>query len=203
MIVNNIDLIKPLLHFEPNHKSVILVWLVSRKKDGSTKVLGSNRVRTIKSYYIYSMDHLDEKLNEMKQLCSLFKCRAYICVQPKHINKVILNLHRISTDAIEGLFSADTKIHLNGFLDSAVAKSPAIAKYKYWVIDIDTQDREYINKIKEYILTCRSSSSDIILAEIPTVSGVHLITRPFDCSNFSFENAEVKKHGLTLLYYES
>lgn len=32
MIVDNIDLIKPLLHFEPNHKSIILVWLVSRKK---------------------------------------------------------------------------------------------------------------------------------------------------------------------------
>ena len=76
--VNNFDLITPYLNFAPNNRSIILVWLVSREKDGSTKVKGSNRVRTIKSYHFQSMEHFLEKKEEIITICKTFKGIIYL-----------------------------------------------------------------------------------------------------------------------------
>ena len=47
MVVNNFETIKNILNFDG--KSVYLVWLVMRNKDGNTQAKGNNRNRTIKS----------------------------------------------------------------------------------------------------------------------------------------------------------
>lgn len=198
MVIDNFDLIKPILHFEPSHKSIILVYLVSRKKDGNTKVNGSNRVRTIKSYYFQSIEYLEEKMNEIRTICSAFNCRAYICIQPKLMKKVLFTLQRITMDEIEGMMSADNKIHLTGFLDSAVMKTTALAKYKYWVVDVDQEEKD---SIIEQIKQRRHGEGEVIKAVLPTVQGWHIITTPFDSRDFEIENVEIKKSGLTLLYY--
>lgn len=198
MVVDNFDLIKPILHFEPSHKSIILVYLVSRKKDGNTKVNGSNRVRTIKSYYFQSIEYLEEKMGEIRTICSAFNCRAYICIQPKLMKKVLFTLQRITMDGIEGMMSADNKIHLTGFLDSAVMKTTALAKYKYWVVDVDQEEKD---SIIEQIKQRRHGEGEVIKAVLPTVQGWHIITTPFDSRDFEIENVEIKKSGLTLLYY--
>ena len=42
-----------------------------------------------------------------------------------------------------------------------------------------------------------------IIGIIPTINGYHIVCHPFDCSTFSEDikvDAEIKKHGLTLLY---
>lgn len=198
MVVDNFDLIKPILHFEPSHKSIILVYLVSRKKDGNTKINGSNRVRTIKSYYFQSIEYLEEKMDEIRTICSAFNCRAYICIQPKLMKKVLFTLQRITMDGIEGMMSADNKIHLTGFLDSAVMKTTALAKYKYWVVDVDQEEKD---SIIEQIKQRRHGEGEVIKAVLPTVQGWHIITTPFDSRDFEIENVEIKKSGLTLLYY--
>lgn len=198
MVIDNFNLIKPILHFEPSHKSIILVYLVSRKKDGNTKVNGSNRVRTIKSYYFQSIEYLEEKINEIRTICSAFNCRAYICIQPKLMKKVLFTLQRITMDGIEGMMSADNKIHLTGFLDSAVMKTTALAKYKYWVVDVDQEEKD---SIIEQIKQRRHGEGEVIKAVLPTVQGWHIITTPFDSRDFEIENGEIKKSGLTLLYY--
>ncbi len=198
MVIDNFDLIKPILHFEPSHKSIILVYLVSRKKDGNTKVNGSNRVRTIKSYYFQSIEYLEEKMDEIRTICSAFNCRAYICIQPKLMKKVLFTLQRITMDGIEGMMSADNKIHLTGFLDSAVMKTTALAKYKYWVVDVDQEEKD---SIIEQIKQRRHGEGEVIKAVLPTVQGWHIITTPFDSRDFEIENVEIKKSGLTLLYY--
>lgn len=198
MVIDNFNLIKPILHFEPSHKSIILVYLVSRKKDGNTKVNGSNRVRTIKSYYFQSIEYLEEKMGEIRTICSAFNCRAYICIQPKLMKKVLFTLQRITMDGIEGMMSADNKIHLTGFLDSAVMKTTALAKYKYWVVDVDQEEKD---SIIEQIKQRRHGEGEVIKAVLPTVQGWHIITTPFDSRDFEIENVEIKKSGLTLLYY--
>ena len=56
--VNNFEQIKSLLDFDG--KSIYLVWLVLRNKDGNTEAKGNNRNRTIKSYYFQDMKHFEE-----------------------------------------------------------------------------------------------------------------------------------------------
>lgn len=71
--VNNFDKIKNLLKFDG--KSIYLVWLVLRNKDGNTSAKGNNRNRTIKSYYFQDMDHFLEREQEIIDICRVFNCR--------------------------------------------------------------------------------------------------------------------------------
>ena len=76
MVVNNFETIKNILNFDG--KSVYLVWLVMRNKDGNTQAKGNNRNRTIKSYYFLTKEQLEARQEEIVKLCDLFNCRAYI-----------------------------------------------------------------------------------------------------------------------------
>jgi hypothetical protein len=74
------------------------------------------------------------------------------------------------------------------------------SKEKYWVIDVDTKEENFLNSIKTIIDGARSSFSKNIVTEIPTAHGVHLITRPFDPRSIEGIDIEIKREGLTLLY---
>lgn len=67
--VNNFDLIVPHLRFADNLKSIILVWVVKRNKDGNTEAKGNNKNRTIKSYHFQSLEHFLDKRDEIISLC--------------------------------------------------------------------------------------------------------------------------------------
>ena len=121
--VNNFDIITPQLNFASNNRSIVLVWLVSRKKDGSTKVKGSNRVRTIKSYHFQSMEHFLEKREEIITICKTFHCRAYICMNPKPLLKTLFTLQEIVMDTIKGTLDNTVPVSLKGVLDSAIMKT--------------------------------------------------------------------------------
>lgn len=201
--VNNFDIITPQLNFAPNNRSIVLVWLVSRKKDGSTKVKGSNRVRTIKSYHFQSMEHFLEKKDEIITICQTFHCRAYICINPKPLLKTLFTLQEIVMDTIKGTLDNTVPVSLKGVLDSAIMKT-SVKNDKLWVIDIDSKDEELVQKITKIVNNSRSGFSPNIICQVPTVNGIHLITHPFDIrdfhTNISSQEAEIKKDALTLLY---
>ena len=76
---------------------------------------------------------------------------------------------------------------------------------KYWVIDIDdmTIDFEFL---RTEINKCTSGySGSNIVAEIPSKSGVHFITHPFNMSMLKLpgklaEAIDIKKNASTILY---
>lgn len=201
--VNNFDLITPYLNFAPNNRSIVLVWLVSRKKDGSTKVKGSNRVRTIKSYHFQSMEHFLEKREEIITICKTFHCRAYICMNPKALLKVLFTLADIVMGTIKGTIENTIPVSLKGILDSAIMKTAASSN-KLWIVDVDKKDENLLKKVTDVVQNSRSGYDNNILCQVPTVNGLHLITRPFDVRDFQAkidsQDAEIKKDALTLLY---
>ena len=180
MIVDNFDKIEPLLYFEPGGRTLILVWVVSRHKDGNTTVKGSNRVRTIKSYHFQSKEHFLEKKDEIKTLCDTFNCRAYICLNTKPLLKTLFKLQEIIQDNIQGLMSSKQIISLRGTIDSAIMKSEGIKGHKFWLIDVDTKDEGVLNKVLQEINSAQSGFENPVEAVIDTVNGRHVITRPFD-----------------------
>jgi len=83
---------------------------------------------------------------------------------------------------------------------------------KRWVVDVDSKDKDLSEFIKLEIDRIwvnthpndwgRLRESAWLISEIPTLNGVHYITRPFNLQEFSmrFSETEVKKNGLTALY---
>ena len=81
------------------------------------------------------------------------------------------------------------------------AVGTAVPEERIWVIDVDTLNWDKVQEIKTYIENQRPNKP--IISIVPTINGYHIICHPFDCSTFIQdigEDAEIKKHGLTLLY---
>lgn len=208
MIVNNFEAIKNILNFDG--KSVYLVWLVMRNKDGNTQAKGNNRNRTIKSYYFLTKEQLEMRQEEIIKLCDLFNCRAYIGINKKPMNKVLFQLQNTLTDYMQQYFGGNEFIpNIHALVDSSVMKCGTDGR-RMWIVDIDTKDRTQIDSIVKIINSCRSCFIDYnVINELQTAHGVHLITHPFEIPQYEKlinentdirEFPEIKKEGLTLLY---
>jgi hypothetical protein len=91
-MIDNIEQIKGLLNFE-NKGDFYMLYVFKRKKDQPEGERDNHQsVRTIKSYCIESIEHLDRRYDEIKQLCEMFKARAYIHVQKQNHTDVSLNM---------------------------------------------------------------------------------------------------------------
>jgi hypothetical protein len=197
--VNNFEQIKNLIEFDG--KSIYLVWLVLRNKDGNTEAKGNNRNRTIKSYYFQDLKHFEEREQEIIDICKMFNCRAYICLNKKPIENVLFEIQDNLTDRLRQLMHGQT-IGINGMLDHAVMKAGTDGN-KLWIVDIDVDeyglDEENIKKIEDDINTARSSFFKNVITRIPTAHGLHIVTHPFNINDTKI-GRDVKKEGLTLLY---
>jgi hypothetical protein len=193
--VNNFEQIKSLLDFDG--KSIYLVWLVLRNKDGNTEAKGNNRNRTIKSYYFQDLKHFEEREQEIIEICKVFNCRAYICLNKKPLENVLFALQDNLTDRLRQMMHGQI-IGINGMLDHAVMTAGTNGD-KRWIVDIDTLDENIINLIEKDINNARSTYSQNVIARIPTAHGVHIVTHPFNIVNTSI-GRDIKREGLTLLY---
>ena len=91
-MINNIDKIKPLLNFE-NEGDFYMLYVFKRKKDQPKEESSNHQsVRTIKSYCIESIEYLDKRYEEIKQLCEVFKARAYIHIQKQNHRDIGMNM---------------------------------------------------------------------------------------------------------------
>lgn len=193
-MIDNIEIIKPLLNFE-NEGEFYMLYIFKRKKDQTTDKSNHQSVRTIKSYCIDSVEHLEKRYEEIKQLCEMFKARAYIHVQKQNHKDVALNM---ITEIVNRIQSGQIK--QQHVFDSVVGQIKR--QEKRWIVDIDIKSIEEVRWVSEYIDTLRPEGSKLE-AVIPTKSGYHLITKPFDVKEFveKYSNHDIQKKNPTLLYY--
>ncbi len=90
-MINNLELIKPLLNFE-SQGDFYMLYIFKRKKDQTTDKANHQSVRTIKTYCIESIEQLENRYDEIIQLCEMFKARAYIHIQKQNHKDVSLNM---------------------------------------------------------------------------------------------------------------
>ena len=193
-MIDNINLIKPLLNFSDDGDFYML-YILLRKKDQVTDKANHQSVRTIKSYCIESMDHLDKRYDEIKQLCELFKARAYIHVQKQNHFDVSLEMMVTLAQKIR-----DGQHNQKNLFDSVVGQLKTLEKR--WVVDIDDVDLYELKPIMSFIDSLRPEGEKIE-AIIPTRSGYHLITKRFDVMEFKkqYPDIDIQKKNPTLLYY--
>ena len=198
-MINNLELIKPLLNFS-EQGDFYMLYVFKRKKDQPEGERDNHQsVRTIKTYCIESIEHLERRYDEIKQLCEMFKARAYIHVQKQNHTEVSLDMLVDLAIRIK-----NGNHNQKNLFDSTVGQVKT--QEKRWIVDIDTKDTEVINKIRTLVNSLRPEG-DKIEAEIPTKNGLHLITKRFDVLGFQQvlslqgEVPDIQKKNPTLLYY--
>jgi hypothetical protein len=209
-MIDNIELIKPLLNFTEKGDFYML-YVFKRKKDQPEGERDNHQsVRTIKTYCIDSIEHLERRYDEVKQLCEMFKARAYIHVQKQNHKYVSLNMLALLAERIR-----DGVSNQKGLFDSVVGQIKTMEKR--WIIDVDDSHEpsplmmayiEYncdpITKVKfdEVGMPIGHEVGPKIETIIPTKNGHHLITKKFDVKKFKdrYPNIDVQKKNPTLLF---
>lgn len=210
-MVDNFELIKPLLSFD-KHGDFYFLQILQRKKDGCNVPNSSdNQRRLVKDYHITSTEKLDLLRDEIIASCNETGARAYIRLNKRNYRTVSMAF------AEETLMKARTNQEFgNTFneINSVIGRYPEPGKgNKTWIVDIDNTnvDSKLVKDIKDIIVNyCQPFDVEKIVAVIPTKSGVHLITRPFNQETFyrmfsqfklSIENeVDIKKDNPTVLY---
>jgi len=194
-MLDNINLITPLLNFS-DPGDFYMLYVFKRKKDQPADERDNHQsVRTIKSYTISSIDYLNKRYPEIKELCEMFKARAYIHIQKQNHRDVSLNMMVALAERIQS-GNHDQR----GLFDSVVGQMKTYEKR--WIVDIDNKDENFAREIQEFINTQCGPFGMKIEANIPTKNGHHLITTRFDVKTFSdkYPEIDIQKKNPTLLY---
>ena len=219
-MINNLELIKSLLNFT-DEGDFYMLYVFKRKKDQPEGEKDNHQsVRTIKTYCIESIDHLERRYDEIKQLCEMFKARAYIHVQKQNHFDVSLNMMVELAQRIQ-----NGQHNQKGLFDSVVGQVKT--QEKRWIVDVDMKDENALMKIMKLINnSCKpldiinethlhKSDGSIkvtydydpkVIKVIPTKSGYHLITKRFDVMTFNKimslqgDIPDIQKKNPTLLF---
>jgi hypothetical protein len=194
-MINNLELIKPLLNFE-NEGDFYMLYIFKRKKDQPESERDNHQsVRTIKTYCVESVEYLEKRMSEIIQLCEMFKARAYIHIQKQNHRDVAMNM---ITEIVNRIQSG--QINQKNVFDSVVGQIKT--QEKRWIIDVDDKDTKELVRITEVIRATRPEG-DKLEACIPTKNGYHLITKRFDVQMFRdvYPHIDIQKKNPTLLYY--
>ena len=193
-MIDNIEIIKTLLNFSEKGDFYML-YVFKRKKDQPEGERDNHQsVRTIKTYCIESIDHLERRYDEIKQLCEMFKARAYIHVQKQNHKDVSLNMLSSLAERIR-----DGVSNQKGLFDSVVGQIKT--QEKRWIVDIDTKDIQELRNVQVTINGCKPEGPKTKYV-IPTKNGFHLITDKFDVLEFKkqYPEIDIQRKNPTLLY---
>ena len=193
-MIDNIEQIKQLLNFT-DKGDFYMLYVLKRKKDQPEGERDNHQsVRTIKSYCVDSIEYLEKRYDEIKQLCEMFKARAYIHVQKQNHFDVSLNM---MVDLAQRIQDGNHK--QQGLFDSVVGQLKTYEKR--WIVDIDVSDYHTVYEVTKFISTLKPEGPKVELV-IPTKNGYHLITKRFDVKTFSekYPEISIQKKNPTLLF---
>ena len=193
-MIDNIKEIKELLNFSDKNDFYML-YVFKRKKDQPEGERDNHQsVRTIKTYCIESIEHLDKRYDEIKQLCEMFKARAYIHVQKQNHNDVSLEMMMSLAERIKNGVK-----NQKGLFDSVVGQIKT--QEKRWIIDVDTKDKKFLRDITMDLMEIQPVGNKVEKV-IPTKNGFHLITCKFNVLEFKekYPDVDVQRKNPTILY---
>lgn len=190
-MIDNLEKILPLLNFESKDDFYYL-QILQRKKENPQ--LGSNS-RVIKNYYVSSEDYLVKHYEEIKKLCEVFNARASLRLNKRSFEKV-------GFKAMTNL--ANTMMNKEySFLKASYDRACGLGhndKNKTWIVDIDKDEVIWLEQVINAISPC-DPLGDKIVIQIPSKTGVHLITKPFNVEQFK-NNFKVELAAYKMGYIE-
>lgn len=158
-----------------------------------------------KNYYIYSWRDFTKYEEEIKNICTLLRLRAYASVNYKLMSQVALDT---IAESARRIAAHDYKKFYSIF-ESCSGKYVKGGDNK-WVVDIDGEvSDEYLLELRKFIDSMQSGYEKNVMFVMPTLSGLHLICHAFNIKQFkdgflqvfpAEAVPDIKKNHLTLLY---
>jgi hypothetical protein len=197
-MIDNLELLKPFLTFDTEDDFYYL-QILQRKKDNPDI---TKNTKVIQNYFIRNMEYLESHYKEIKLLCDVFNARASLRLNKRSFKRV----------AFRALQNITAQMMQDDFMSAKQAYSKACGqchndKDKKWIVDVDEDffdmnEVDCIAAIEDSIDLCDPQmQGGRILARVPTKTGVHLITSPFNISQFPFSSdVDIHKDNPTILY---
>lgn len=199
-MTNNFNKIKELLDFSEKN-TMYFIQILQRKKENPDMKKG---VRVVDNFYLYSENDLDKLESKIIEACEKYNARAYINLNKLDMKKIALYTQK---KIIDLMIQGEYKSVKNAY--SSVCGSHTSEINKRWIIDIDAEELQYKEQIVKIVneLHLLTKKKDYkIVAEIPSRSGLHIISNPFNIKLFNdkIENLgikiDVQKNSPTILY---
>lgn len=198
--IDNFEQIKSLLKFEDNLDDFYFLQIIKRRKENQDMNSNSSVVKT---YYVTSVDYLEKKKDEIIMFCEKSNARACISLNKRSFKKI----------AFHTLKKVTEQICNNDFHSVRNAYDKACGAYssetdKNWIIDLDGDCAKNIDRYIYIIEQCKPYG-DKFFYKIETPNGLHLISKPFNVSEFQdmlkmekLEAPDIHKNNPTILYYK-
>jgi len=192
-MVNNFKRIIPLLNFT-SEDDFYFLQILQRKKENEE--VGSNS-HVIRNYYIKSIDYLLSHENEIIKLCDVFNARAMFRLNKRSFEKTAYKCMVNLANTISNKEFA----FCNKSYDKATGQGHN-EKNAYWILDIDNKQVSPIMMAFINIDCEPINNYDKLVAILPSKSGNHLITHPFNVQTFhaKYPDIEIHKDNPTNLY---
>lgn len=164
---------------------------------------GNMHSRSIKDYFIPSIEYFDRKRDEIKKLCDTFNVRAYIRLNKRNYQQMAFNTAK---HIMEQACSGQTFNSPFTMIASAAGTANAAGKDKTWICDLDEEYVPYTKNIKDMICSCEPHASNVkwfVLIPlnkihedaleyyqnrefftVPTKHGIHIVCKPFNTADF-------------------
>lgn len=203
MEIDNFDQIRQHLKFDDEGDWFYHVQIIIRKKDSGTTI--KKNCKTVKSYYIRSLQYYDDHIQQIKDICNYFGARAYIRLNPASWRKCCLK----ALGEIAEYINSNQCSSLRKLTDEMAGKYNAKCEnneyQKTWIVDVDTKDEGELNAVIDCINNnCQPrDGKHKVIDVIPTLHGYHIISKPFDVRDFTpkFPGIDIHKNNPTLLYF--
>lgn len=189
-MINNFDKVEDLIEFKEGE--FYFVQVIKRRKDNS-EIKGDNLM--LKSFYIENKKYWDAKRSVIIDLCQEHNARAYIRLSRRNIMEVNKDMMRI-------VLNNFNRTNYKAF-DKAAGKSKGTTPH--WVIDIDDPNpllkkNNLVDYMNNVLRDVHPIAEDKIIACLPSNSGLHLISKPFNKSLWPFSNIDVLTNSPTNLF---
>lgn len=164
---------------------------------------GNMHSRSIKDYFIPSIEYFDRKRDEIKKMCDTFNVRAYIRLNKRNYQQMAFNAAK---HIMEQACSGQTFNNPFTLIASAAGTANAAGKDKTWICDLDAEYVPYTKDIKDMICSCEPHATNVKLFTppllnktredalkcyqniefftVPTKHGVHIVCKPFNTADF-------------------
>ena len=189
-MINNLNQIKTLLQFN-SEDDFYHLQIIKRKKEHPE--LGSNSY-IVKTYYVKSLEHLDNIFPEIINICNFHNARACINLNKRSFEKIAFHTLKKVTDCI---LNKDYKSVRKAY--ESVCGSYSNESEHKWIIDID--DKDYDSSEMEILMYYILPEGNKVITRIETKNGYHLITKPFNLQDFNQHySMDIHKNNPTILY---
>jgi hypothetical protein len=161
---------------------------MQRKKDGHP----SNQ--TIVDFFVNSESYWRLLKPGIVALCDTYNARAYINMNVKSSKQIVFKMADTVLESmkLERYKPMSVLTHSCASINSNVNK--------VWIIDVDDKNVD-LQSIIDNINSCKGGYTRMsnVIDTIPTPNGYHILTNPFNTSEYT-GGWEIKKNSLTLLY---